>query len=317
MRRKLSATNRRGSAGMLKYLCKFALDILPSVLATIIGAYIVNHYITTKPATDAPAAAAASIVPPKKAEVKTDAKTSDAPGVVGSIPEPGVKARGIPEKTTLEKAGAEKPAVAEKPAAEKPVEKSVEKPVETVSVPVDNTRRHQPAPRERAAAKSVAQPVQPSASAAIAAPPVAPIPTADAPEDRRDANELARAAIERLRAAGPKEATRVPDSARAPETIGVVSAPQVTAPVGSSLPVRPLPPPIMVSTPSGETVTTSSGPDPRRPTPPADIPAAGSPLQAPLDLRAEAAQPQTREHTSVAEDVLLAAKSVFHSVLPK
>src|SRR4051794_19255418 len=156
MRLKLSATNRRGSAGMLKYLCKFALDILPSVLATIIGAYIVNHYITTKPATDAPAAAAASIVPPKKAEVKTDAKTSDAPGVVGSIPEPGVKARGIPEKTTLEKAGAEKPAVAEKPAAaekpavaEKPVEKSVEKPVETVSVPVDNTRRHQPAPREK------------------------------------------------------------------------------------------------------------------------------------------------------------------------
>jgi hypothetical protein len=40
-------------------------------------------------------------------------------------------------------------------------------------------------------------------------------------------------------------------------------------------------------------------------------------VQAPLDLRAEAAQPQTREHTSVAEDVLLAAKSVFHSVLPK
>src|SRR3954465_2216565 len=302
MRLKLSATNRRGSAGMLKYLCKFALDILPSVLATIIGAYIVNHYITTKPATDAPAAAAASIVPPKKAEVKTDAKTPDAPGVVGSIPEPGVKARGIPEKTTLEKAGAEKPA-----AAEKPVEKSVEKPVETVSVPVDNTRRHQPAPRERAAAKSVAPPVQPSAPAATAAPPVAPMATADAPEDRRDANELARAAIERLRAAGPKEAARVPDSARAPETIGVVSAPQVTAPVGSSLPVRPLPPPIMVSTPSGEAMPTSSGPDPRRPTPPADIPAAGSPVQAPLDLRAEAAQPQTREHTSVAEDVLLAA----------
>jgi hypothetical protein len=73
----------------------------------------------------------------------------------------------------------------------------------------------------------------------------------------------------------------------------------------------------MVSTPSGEAMPTSSGPDPRRPTPPADIPAAGSPVQAPLDLRAEAAQPQTREHTSVAEDVLLAAKSVFHSVLPK
>ena len=30
---------------MLKYLTKFAMDILPSVAATIIGAYIVNHYI--------------------------------------------------------------------------------------------------------------------------------------------------------------------------------------------------------------------------------------------------------------------------------
>ena len=42
---------------MLKYVSKFAMDILPSVAATIIGAYIVNHYITAKPATDAPAAA--------------------------------------------------------------------------------------------------------------------------------------------------------------------------------------------------------------------------------------------------------------------
>ena len=42
-----------------KYVSKFTIDILPSVLATIIGAYIVNHYIVAKPA-DAPAAAAVS-----------------------------------------------------------------------------------------------------------------------------------------------------------------------------------------------------------------------------------------------------------------
>ena len=35
---------------MLKYLSKFTMDILPSVVATIIGAYIVNHYINAKPA---------------------------------------------------------------------------------------------------------------------------------------------------------------------------------------------------------------------------------------------------------------------------
>ena len=53
--------------------------------------------------------------------------------------------------------------------------------------------------------------------------------------------------------------------------------------------------------------------DPNRPTPPADIPEASPPL----DLRAEVVVPPRREHTTVAEDMLLAAKSVFHAVLPK
>ena len=35
---------------LLKYLSKFVMEILPSVVATIIGAYIVNHYINNKPA---------------------------------------------------------------------------------------------------------------------------------------------------------------------------------------------------------------------------------------------------------------------------
>ena len=46
-----------------KYVSKFTIDILPSVLATIIGAYIVNHYIVAKPA-DAPVAAAVSTPDP-------------------------------------------------------------------------------------------------------------------------------------------------------------------------------------------------------------------------------------------------------------
>ena len=37
---------------MLKYLAKISMDIFPSVLATIIGAYIVNHYINARPAAD-------------------------------------------------------------------------------------------------------------------------------------------------------------------------------------------------------------------------------------------------------------------------
>ena len=54
---------------------------------------------------------------------------------------------------------------------------------------------------------------------------------------------------------------------------------------------------------------------PRRPTPPADIP-----LARPLDLHAGnvgPAEAPAQEHTNVAQDMLLAAKSMFHSVLPQ
>ncbi len=53
---------------MLKYLSKFAMDILPSVVATIIGAYIVNHYIVSQARRGAPVAAAVSSADPKKAD---------------------------------------------------------------------------------------------------------------------------------------------------------------------------------------------------------------------------------------------------------
>jgi hypothetical protein len=150
--------------------------------------------------------------------------------------------------------------------------------------------------------------------------PAAPAEAASAPDERRDANDLARAAIERLRGNGdnaprPQEAARTPDASRAPETPRVVTAPAI----------RPLPPPIMVSTPPNEPFNQGASqakpPYPAnagigeqgRPTPPADIPVS----RPPLDLRAEAEPPAPREHTSVADDVLSAAKSVFHAVLPK
>jgi hypothetical protein len=86
----------------------------------------------------------------------------------------------------------------------------------------------------------------------------------------------------------------------------------------------------MVSTPPTETFDSPAGwsqmrppyagaarvDDPRRPTPPADIPSA-APASPPLDLHAEAAEPASQERGNVAEDMLSAAKSVFHAVLPK
>ena len=300
---------------MLKYVSKFALDILPSVVATIIGAYIVNHYIATKPGADAPVAAAVSMADPK-----ANAKPSGT-SALANIPEPGVKAKGISERAMIERSASEQPA-----AAEKPVEKSIDKPAETASIPTE-TRRHQPSLRERAITKVIPAPVPSSAPApaavAVAPNPVSPLDAATPAEERRDANDLARAAIERLRGANdgsqrPQEAARVPDAARIPDAARVVSAP----------PVRPLPPPIMVSSPPAETSDPATGSlpmrpaypvavDPRRPVPPADIPLGASSVSRPIDLRAEATEPAPREHTTVGEDVLSAAKSVFHAVLPK
>jgi hypothetical protein len=336
MRLKVPASKpARGVAGMLKkYVSKFAMDILPSVAATIIGAYIVNHYIVSKPAANAPAAVALSAVDPKKADTKSDAKSDAKPSEtsadVANIPEPGVKAKGISEKAVIEKSAIEKPA---EKAADK-AEKSADKPAETASISV-GTRRHQPAPREKPIAKAVPAPVQPAApvSAPVVAAPatvlVPPVQATIVPEERRDANDLARAAIERLRGANDgspraQEAARIPDVPRVPD------APRVQEPsrVVSASPVRPLPPPIMVSTPTAQTFDSSAGSsqmrppyaaridDPHRPTPPADIPAA-APSSPPLDLHAEAEEPSRRGHTTVAEDVLSAAKSVFHAVLPK
>ena len=311
-----------------KYVSKFAMNILPSVAATIIGAYIVNHYIANKPAAQAPVAAVAPPVESKKADPRNDAKASAPSADLANIPEPGIKAKGISEKAMMEKTAAEKPTAVEKPAvAEKPADRSADKPAETASIPVETRRRPSLPLREKAAAKAVPAPVAPAVVPVIAAPVVVapntapPAEAAVAPEDHRDANDLARAAIERLRSTGegsprPQEAARNPDPPRISEAPRVAAAPSV----------RPLPPPIMVSTPGAETFdsagTSQMRPpyaaapqfdDPHRPTPPADIPEASRPL----DLRAEAMEPPRREHTSVAEDVLSAAKSVFHAVLPK
>ncbi|HLJ01010.1 MAG TPA: hypothetical protein VKT76_14950 [Bradyrhizobium sp.] len=282
---------------MLKLASKFAMDVFPSVIATIIGAYIVNHYINNKPPADAAATAAAvSSANPKKETSKGDSKPAEKSADLGNMPEPGVRAKGIPEKAITDKASVDKPA-----------DKS-DKPSETASLPASapvETRRHQLVPRDKPvskAAPATTPPVAPLGELATANPPPA---EAVAP----DANDLARAAIERLRGNEP--------SARAPETSHVVTVPAGSAPVSAPVvtpPAQPLPPPILVSTPTDLKPQSKRADDPLRPTPPADIPDPPPPL----DLRADAvvdAPPKGRP--SVAEDVLSAAKSMFHSVLPK
>ena len=307
---------------MLKLASKFAMDIFPSVIATIVGAYIVNHYINTKPPAGSPATAAAmstadpkSAADPKKPGSRTDSKPAERSADLGNAPEPGVRAKGISEKAIFEKSSADK-AVIEKP-AEKAVEKPADKadrPSETASIPPATPaepRRHQPVPREKAVSKAPPA-AAPAAEPVVAAPAtVPPAETAAIP----DANDLARAAIERLRGAEPtSRASETPRVVAAPAAVSPAPPPAVTAPS-----LQPLPPPIMVSTPPTDSrpayPSAKRADDPMRPTPPADIP---DPAHAPLDLRADAtADAPAKGRPSVADDVLSAAKSMFHSVLPK
>jgi hypothetical protein len=354
---------------MLNYLKKFAVDIFPSVAATVIGAYIVNHYIVSKPSADAPAAAASTANPKGegKAEAKSAAKPAETTASVSNLPAAGVKARGISEKAIMEKTAAERPAVVEK-AQEKTEAKADAKSADAKSAdtksadtksadaksdvksaesPADaDQRRQAAAPREkekiRVILPSPIQPVNSPAAPVVAAAPAtpvvaaAPVETAVAPEERRDANDLARAAIERLRA-NSETSPRAPETARAHEAPRAVNAPAVVntpmaanapavanAPAAVNAPaLRPLPPPIMISgspasEPHGRAPSQPRPPyaeavDPNRPTPPAEIP-----LSRPLDLRAEVAEPSVRERaTAAAEDALSTAKSIFHAVLPK
>ena len=309
---------------MLKYLAKISMDIFPSVLATIIGAYIVNHYINAKPAPDTPAAVTAP------AQAGSDGKPAD----TANLPAPGVKAKGVSEKNVTEKA-----------AVEKPADKSETKAADTA--PAETASHGRPTAREKAAAKSTPAATAPVAEANSA-------PAAAAP----DANDLARAAIERLRkspegkaaekaadakaaeakAAEAKAAEAKAAEAKAAETKPVErtaepavreaartpEAPRVISTDTSA--VRPLPPPITVSTPSTEAYgnggsspnyTASVGnDDPNRITPPADIPVPV--IAPPLDLRADAGAAMPRpKKTNVADEMLSGMKSMFHSVLPK
>jgi len=293
---------------MLNYLKKFALEILPSVAATVIGAYIVNHYVN-KPANDTPVPAVAS-----------PAQTTK-PADAGNLPQPGIKAKGISERAMMEKSASEKPAEVkptEKPAEAKSVEakpaeaKPAEaKPPETAIVP-NEPRKHFWS-REKPAAKAAT-----ATTPAPVASPATPVDTAAAPagaEDHRDANDLARAAIERLRGNDKtqetnKEAARTTETPRSQEALRTIAPPANAA-------VRPLPPPITVAAPTIE-VPSNSPPytgsirndDPNRPTPPAEIPP-----PPPVDLRADTSKLATHT-TNMAQDVLSAAKSMFHSVLP-
>jgi hypothetical protein len=279
---------------MVKYLSKFVLEVLPSVFATVVGAYIVAHYINPSPKTETP-----------KTEVVATAPAGEAKDAADST------------GTVEEKATDAKPQADAKAADAKPAE----------------------------AAKVEAAKVEP-AKVEAAKPKIAKTDEKTGkPDEKKNAIELARAAIERLRgttvepAAPASQPVRAPvETARADEgargavqpaasqrtplvTTGV--APQ-SAPATSVTP-PPLPPPVIVASPYGRhsvgpeattpaTSVEQPGDQPTdrasadRPTPPADIP-----FQRGYDLQAQSAPV---EHVSIADHVLSTTKSFFRALTP-
>jgi hypothetical protein len=289
---------------MVKYLSKFVLEVLPSVVATVVGAYIVAHYIN-----------------PKVETPKTE--------VVATAPAGEAKDTADTTGTVEDKASDANPADA-KATDGKPAEVAKTESANTEGAKTESAKTES-AKTETAKAESAK----------------AKVPK---PDEKKNAIELARAAIERLRGKtvdmpaapaprpgrAPAETARVDDAAsvavqvpatqRAPTATPVVTtglAQQPTSAIAAAPP--PLPPPVIVASPYGrhsvgpEAATAAApvdqaGDQPAdrasadRPTPPADIP-----FQRGYDLQAQAAPV---EHISIADHVLSTTKSIFRALTP-
>lgn len=268
-----------------KYLSKFTIDILPSIMATVVGAYIVNVYIIPKTREDRPPAPAAAQSAP--APEKAAAKPAEAAAVDATEPAPNATRKAADKP--VEKAATDK-ADKSDTAAKTDVAKTDTKAAEP--------RRHAPA-REKAVAKADPGKAEPAAPAPAPTPVLATVGTAPS----GDANDLARAAIERLNRSEKVEAPRAPERTAAVQP-QPASAP---APVQQAQPMQQLPPPIVVSNPSVEDAAPVA--QSRGPHPPGDVPVPMREMQANAEERGG--------RTNVVEDVLSGAKSMFDKVIPR
>lgn len=301
-----------------KLFSKYFLEVIPSIVATVVGAYIVTHYINAKSDADKPKAAVSAPASTSKDATPQTLKADEA-GDRSAAAAKAEAARLKAEKLAAEKAAAERAAAdraenarkaAEKAAADKLASEKAEK------AATDKLAAEKAAAEKLAAEKAAADKREKTAAKPVAAPLPAEANATPA-DDKRDANDLARAAIERLRKSSPQpaEQPRAPEAAQGQERAKVNSV--VYAPAAQPQPtVQPLPPAVNVAPQPSEAAIAPPKPFPKpidsadssddalRLTPPADIPSR------PVDLRA-------KQRTSVTEDVVSAAKSVFHAVVPE
>lgn len=301
-----------------KLFSKYFLEVIPSIVATVVGAYIVTHYINAKSDADKPKAAVSAPASTSKDATPQTLKADEA-GDRSAAAAKAEAARLKAEKLAAEKAAAERAAAdraenarkaAEKAAADKLASEKAEK------AATDKLAAEKAAAEKLAAEKAAADKREKTAAKPVAAPLPAEANATPA-DDKRDANDLARAAIERLRKSSSQaaEQPRAPEAAQGQERAKVNSV--VYAPAAQPQPtVQPLPPAVNVAPQPSEAAIAPPKPFPKpidsadssddalRLTPPADIPSR------PVDLRA-------KQRTSVTEDVVSAAKSVFHAVVPE
>ena len=98
---------------MLKYASKFFLNILLSILATVIGSHLSNQYIAGRAAADAPVSLADATIDPKRPDAnaasreaeKADITASESPSAVANAlgPAGAIGGRSV-DKTNYEKA---------------------------------------------------------------------------------------------------------------------------------------------------------------------------------------------------------------------
>ena len=166
---------------MLNYLKKFAMDILPSVAATIIGAYIVNHYIATKPGARCPGRRRGIDRRPKSCRRQAGRKVRR-----GREPARGRRQGEGNLRKSHDGEDRLRAADGGRKGAEKSLRqnltqaadvKPADAPAETASIPAD-PRRHAPAPRDKvrvilpSPVQAVTPTVAPAAAAPVPAPPV-------------------------------------------------------------------------------------------------------------------------------------------------
>jgi hypothetical protein len=253
---------------MLGYLSKFVLQMLPTISATVIGAYIVATWINPR-------------TPPDTAKIAARPQAQPAPKVAYPIGQPV------------------KDAVAEAVEVTSADTSADAQPAKAASAP--DTIRVIPIVKQPA----------PSPEVAVSSPALTAAAETAAVEERRDANTLARAAIQRQRSGSETQrVTEEPVKPAASRTQQARTTPEAAQPPSVATVAPPLPPAVTIA---GARYPQADGADPaasERPTPPAEIPS----IRNPLSLHAEH---RVAENPSPADDLLNATRSFFRALKPQ